>query len=160
MTSIPQTAYGGFKKIMYGLPTFHFCLIMVICNAYLYLFCILQQYRSMSKRNPFVHYVFTCPYRFNLKGGCYCALSVKTFSDKDKILCRKLVFISFHLKLHTSHPSSGKRFRMSKFNVSFCRTVKHRSTYVKYGQRTWNSFTGVAKESRLVRLSPGLELLA
>jgi hypothetical protein len=25
---------------------------------------------------------------------------------------RKLVLVSFHLKLHTSHPSSGKRFRI------------------------------------------------
>jgi hypothetical protein len=38
--------------------------------------------------------------------------------------------------------------------------VKHHSTSVKYGRRTWNSFTVVAKKSRLVILSPGLELLA
>ncbi len=37
----------------------------------------------MSKRNPFVCDVFTCPYR--LKCGCYCALSVKTFSDKVEV---------------------------------------------------------------------------
>jgi hypothetical protein len=55
---------------------------MMIDPAYLTVFCILQQYRSMSKRNPFVRDVFTCPYRF--KCGCYCALSVnlKTFADK------------------------------------------------------------------------------
>jgi hypothetical protein len=37
----------------------------------------------MSKRNPFVRDVFTFPYRF--KCCCYCALSVKTFSDKVEV---------------------------------------------------------------------------
>jgi hypothetical protein len=71
------------KEKIYGLPTFHFCLIMVIYLAYLYVFCILQQYQSMFKRNPFMHDVFTCPYQF--KCCCYCALSVKTFSDKVEV---------------------------------------------------------------------------
>jgi hypothetical protein len=47
------------------------------CN---YVVCILQQYRSMSKRNPFVSDVYNCPYWY--KCGCYYALSVKTFTDK------------------------------------------------------------------------------
>jgi hypothetical protein len=37
----------------------------------------------MFKGNPFVHDVFTCPYQF--KCGCYCALSVKLFSDKVEV---------------------------------------------------------------------------
>ncbi len=37
----------------------------------------------MSKRNPLVRDVFTYPYRF--KCGCYCALSVKSFSDKVEV---------------------------------------------------------------------------
>ena len=37
----------------------------------------------MSKRNPFVLDVYSCPYRF--KCGCYCALSVKTFTDKIEV---------------------------------------------------------------------------
>jgi hypothetical protein len=39
----------------------------------------------MSKRNPFVSdaSVYNCPYRY--KCGCYCALSVKTYSDKVEV---------------------------------------------------------------------------
>ncbi len=37
----------------------------------------------MSKRNLVVRDVFACPYLF--KCGCYCALSVKTFSDKVEV---------------------------------------------------------------------------
>ncbi len=37
----------------------------------------------MFKRNPFVRDVYSCPYRF--KCGCYCALSVKTFTDKVEV---------------------------------------------------------------------------
>ncbi len=51
--------------------------------ADLTVFCVLQQYRSMSKRNPFVRDVYSCPYRF--KCGCYCALSVNTFADKVEV---------------------------------------------------------------------------
>ena len=73
-------AFGGFKKIMYGLPTIFSRLRPVIFLTYLYVFCILQQYRSMSKRNPFVRDVYTCSYQF--KCGCYCALLVKMYADK------------------------------------------------------------------------------
>jgi hypothetical protein len=87
--------------------------------------------------------------------------SIFQFEARDtqiRSFARERVRISFHLKLPTSPPSSGKRFRNSKFIVSSCRTVKHRSTSVKYGRRTWNSFTLVAKKNHLERLSPDLEL--
>jgi hypothetical protein len=52
-------------------------------TCYYFFFSILQQYRSMSKRNPFVCDVYNCPYRY--QWGCYCALSVKTFADEVEV---------------------------------------------------------------------------
>ncbi len=87
-------------------------------------------------------------------------LSIRGKQHADKILCPKTGVHIFPSEATYIPSKLWGKFRISTFIVSFCRTVKHRSTSIKYGQRTWNYFTVVAKESRLVRLSPGLELLA
>jgi hypothetical protein len=70
----------GSKNKMYCQPTFFFCLRMLICVAYLNVFCILQQYRSMSKRNPFVRDVFIdpCP-----KGTRLCVMCLPVRIDSN-----------------------------------------------------------------------------
>ena len=107
---------------------------MLFCVAFLDVFCILQQYRSMSKRNPLVRDVFTCPYRF--KCGCYCALSVKTFSDKVEVA------------LAGKHPAS------SHTSSSCILSVKQRSA-VKRAVRSSPHSVGSQVHASLENFSPG-----
>jgi hypothetical protein len=87
----------------------------------------------MSKRNPFVRDVFTCPYRF--KCGCYCALSVKTFSDKIGALAGE----------HTAPSHSRSSCTLS---------VKQRSA-VKRAVRSSPHSVGSQVQASLENFSPG-----
>ncbi len=75
------------KRRMYVLPTIY--IVSLDCSDPF--LCILQQYWSMFKKNPFVGNVFTCQYRYMClpvsigTSSCYCAFSVKTFEDKVEV---------------------------------------------------------------------------
>ncbi len=72
-------AYGGFKKRNVRAST-KFIMKSIYSHPFV---CILQQYRSMTKRNPSVGDVFICPYRY--KSSCCCAVLVKSYSDKVEV---------------------------------------------------------------------------
>jgi hypothetical protein len=107
---------------------------MMIGPAFLTVFCILQQYRSMSKRNPFVCDVLTCTYRF--KCGCYCALSVKTFADMVEVAL------------------AGEHTASSHSSSSGILSVKQRST-VKRAVRSSRQSVGSQVHAGLENFSPG-----
>ena len=88
----------------------------------------------MSKRNPFVRDVFACPYRF--KCGCYCALSVKTFSDKVKVAL------------------AGEHTASSHFHSSGILSIKQRSA-VKRAVRSYPHSVGSQVHTNLENFSPG-----
>ena len=88
----------------------------------------------MSKRNPFVRDVFTCPYRF--KCGCYCALSVRTFHDKVEVAL------------------AGEHTASSHSRSSGILSVKQRSA-VKRAVRSSPHSVGSQVHASLENFSPG-----
>ena len=88
----------------------------------------------MSTRNPFVRDVFTCPYRF--KCGCYCALLVKTFSDKVEVAL------------------AGEHTASSHSRSSGILSVKQRSA-VKRAVRSSPQLVGSQVHAGLENFSPG-----
>ncbi len=127
-------AYGGFKKNNVHPAQVSFLRMNV--DLYRFPDCILylQQYRSMSKRNPFVRDVFTCPYQF--KCGCYCALSVKTFSDKVEVAL------------------AGEHTASSHSSSSGILSVKQRGA-VKRAVRSLPHSVGSQVQASLENFSPG-----
>ncbi len=88
----------------------------------------------MSKKNPFVRDVYTCPYRF--KCGCYCALSVKTFADKVEVAL------------------AGEHTHLSHSRSSGILSIKQR-TAVKQSVRSSPHMVGSQVHAGLENFSPG-----
>ncbi len=88
----------------------------------------------MSKKHPFVRDVYTCQYRF--KCGCYCALSVKTFSEKVEVAL------------------AGEHTPLSHSRSSGILSVKQRAA-VKHSVRSSPHMVGSQVHAELENFSPG-----
>jgi hypothetical protein len=69
------------------------------------------------------------PWKY-LRCPCSSIFQSEARNTRIRSYARKLVLISFHLKLHTSHPSSGKNsgfqdFKVHRLRLSYCEALQH-----------------------------------